>query len=142
LFSRILIDGQISYEVYKENEKQTAVKFNTATGAIEIEISLNFYDNRILIANLSKIFQAWMNSNKDTNFFYNSEVSFWEFRPNFSSVVDKLKLEYKPQRYHWKASITPNTSLDSIDAVISNLMDCSTSFVIVFKLFIKKKSLQ
>jgi len=140
LFSRILIDGLYSYEVYKENEKQIAVKYNTTTGGMEIEISLNFYENKIMMEKIEKIFQAWMGSNKDSILSYNSEVSFWEYRPSFNTVIEKLQLEYKPERFHWKASISSNASFDSIDAVISTLMEISSSFVIVFKLYIKKKS--
>jgi len=93
-----------------------------------------------MMEKIEKIFQAWMGSNKDSILSYNSEVSFWEYRPSFNTVIEKLQLEYKPERFHWKASISSNASFDSIDAVISTLMEISSSFVIVFKLYIKKKS--
>jgi len=124
----------------RKMKKQIAVKYNTTTGGMEIEISLNFYENKIMMEKIEKIFQAWMGSNKDSILSYNSEVSFWEYRPSFNTVIEKLQLEYKPERFHWKASISSNASFDSIDAVISTLMEISSSFVIVFKLYIKKKS--
>jgi len=95
-----------------------------------------------MMEKIEKIFQAWMGSNKDSILSYNSEVSFWEYRPSFNTVIEKLQLEYKPERFHWKASISSNASFDSIDAVISTLMEISsTRVLLLYSNYISKKIL-
>jgi len=144
LYSRLLLDGRYTYEVYKDTGEQVCLKYNQTTGAIEIDIHLNyFFSRKDLFDRIHHIFQSYIKLNQDLkesnpNLTYNSEVSFWENHPLFKRVIDDLHLEFKPPLFNWCSTIAPTISSDSLYSVLNTLLENSIHCNAVFKLFWKK----